>query len=390
MTAQPQTIEAQVLDVSINRAALTQAVTKAKRFACHKSTIAILSCIRLFGTENGLTVEASDMDNMFRSVVEGPDCVGIEVHIDANRFEKLLKSAKASDTVQLSYDTSDIEVVSITLGNLRVKLDTQDKDQWDDVAAFWKNHDVLHTEYMDMEDFMPALKSVAHSINTEETRYYLNGIYMHSGEDRFKMVSTDGHRLTCAEMPGKTKWTEGEGYILPLSAIKPMLTMWAKEKGGIYVAIRATSSVYEVGRDTLSVKHIDGTFPDYRRVVPTGNDMGFSIECAALTEAIKQVMIVCDSDQNAVRLTLKKGSLEVYARSENNRTAQLMVPANETNEDSLHGDNGIGVNSAYMVEVMKALDADRVEFHTNYAGSPMRITPTDRDDIYCVLMPMRI
>jgi DNA polymerase-3 subunit beta len=229
------------------------------------------------------------------------------------------------------------------------------------------------------------------AISTEETRYYLNGIYLHATKSHevpvVRAVATDGHRLARVEMTAPEGATGIPGIIVPRKTVLELRKL--VEEGGaddeVQIALGDTKIRCAIGEAALTSKLIDGTFPDYDRVIPTGNDKILEVPCKEFAEAVDRVSTISTERSRAVKLAIEKGGLVISATSPENGTA---VEELEARYDSTPIE--IGFNSRYLLDITEQIDGECVRFKMSDAGSPTVLCDREDDSALFVLMPMRV
>lgn len=344
-------------------ARLLTAVTKAVET---RNTIPILSTVRLVAEGGRLTAAATDLDIQ---ITGGVPCEGdFAGCLDAKMLSGIVNKL-TGDTVDISDDDGQVVVKA---GRSRFKMHTLPIDDFPsiDVGALPHGFDC---------DLAAMVGPVRFAISTEETRYYLCGVYLQPES----ATATDGHRLSTRkhESLGDFGLADGAGVILP-SKLVGMLP-----KGKVHVdlsdtKVRITSDVD--GDETVIVsKLINGTFPDYDRVIPKNNDKIVTFDNAELRAAAERVAVAAEQRGRGVRLDITADAIALSLRGE--AEAQDSVAAEYAGESMQ-----IGFNVNYLVEVLANLPAGPVRLALGDAGSPALFTSDAAEGQRVVLMPMRV
>ena len=227
------------------------------------------------------------------------------------------------------------------------------------------------------------------AISTEETRYYLNGIYLHAAEADgvavLRAVATDGHRLARFEMPRPEGAAEIPGVIVPRKTVNELRKLIDEADEGIAVSLSETKVRFAFGDTVLSSKLIDGTFPDYERVIPSGNDKILEVDCRSFAAAVDRVSTIATEKSRAVKLAVGDSTLTLSATSPESGSAVEEI------EVGYGGDAmEIGFNSRYLLDIAQQIEGEQAEFALADAASPTIVR--DRADVSAlyVLMPMRV
>ncbi|NEV75507.1 DNA polymerase III subunit beta [Rhodopseudomonas sp. BR0C11] len=225
------------------------------------------------------------------------------------------------------------------------------------------------------------------AISSEETRYYLNGIYLHThGGDNsqtLRAVATDGHRLAQADFPVPDGARGMRGVIVPRKTVGEIARLFDAEDD-ISVSVSASKIALSSGELVLVSKLIDGTFPDYNRVVPINNSKTLSVNRVDFEEATGRVAVVSTEKGRAVRLAIEPGKLVLSVTNPDSGSAVEELEVEFSGEPMQ-----IGFNSQYLGDMLRRLSGDKITVKLADPGSPTLFSGSDPDALY-VLMPMRV
>ncbi len=227
------------------------------------------------------------------------------------------------------------------------------------------------------------------AISTEETRYYLNGIYLHATKADeapvIRAVATDGHRLARVEMVMPEGAAAMPGVIVPRKTVIELRKLVDESEEEVGIALSETKIRFTAGAATLTSKLIDGTFPDYDRVIPSGNDKLLEVDCKEFAEAIDRVSTISTEKSRAVKLAIEGGSLVVSATSPENGAAVEEIEARYQAAPL-----EIGFNSRYLMDITSQITGEGVQFMMSDAASPTIVRDSADPSALYVLMPMRV
>src|SRR3954451_18486629 len=231
------------------------------------------------------------------------------------------------------------------------------------------------------------------AISTEETRYYLNGIYFHATKSNevpvIRAVATDGHRLARVEITAPEGAAGMPGVIVPRKTVIELRKLVDEGEEEVQIALGDSKIRCAVGDAALTSKLIDGTFPDYDRVIPAGNDKILEVDCKSFAEAVDRVSTISTERSRAVKLSIDRGAMTVSATSPENGTAveELEVRYENTAIE-------IGFNSRYLLDITDQITGEYVQFQMSDAGSPTIVRDAAPEangaNALYVLMPMRV
>jgi len=385
------------MKVTVERAALLRSLGHVHRVVERRNTIPILSNVLLRAESDGLRLKATDLDmevtDLVPADVPQPGATTVPAHMIYDIIRKLPEGA------QVSLEVSETGAMQIRSGRSRFTLQTLSENDFPDLAA----GDLPHRFVLPASDLKRLIDKTQFAISTEETRYYLNGIYLHaaatgSGETALRAVATDGHRLARIEMPAPRGAEEMPGVIVPRKAVGEIQKLI--EDGSASVGIELSQTKIRLTFDAasasgdeaapsggvvLTTKLIDGTFPDYQRVIPTANDKRLTVEREDFAKAVDRVSTISSERGRAVKLTLgdRRLTLAVNNPDSGNAVEELDVDYDATPLE-------IGFNARYLLDIAAQLEGETALFRLADPGSPTLIQDREGAPALYVLMPMRV
>ena len=271
--------------------------------------------------------------------------------------------------------------MAIVAGRARFSLGTLPRDDFPVIAE----GELPHQFELPVETLKQIIDKTRFAISTEETRYYLNGIFLHVADDVLKAAATDGHRLARVTVP-RPEGAEGmPDVIVPRKCIAELRKLLDEVDGSVGVSLSATKIRFDLGPAVLTSKLIDGTFPDYSRVIPTGNDKILKLDPKSFMEGVDRVATIATEKTRAVKMALDRDKITLSVTSPENGTASEEVPG-----DYAAAPFEIGFNSRYLLDILGQIDTDLVEVHLADAAAPTLIRENDKAPALYVLMPMRV
>ena len=239
------------------------------------------------------------------------------------------------------------------------------------------------------EDLARLIDKTRFAISTEETRYYLNGLYLHTisegGQVWLRSVATDGHRLALAEMLAPEGSAGGPGVIVPRKTVDQVRRLLDDGSGPVDIQVSAAKVRFEFGRASLTSKVIDGSFPDYGRVIPKDNTKIMMVDNGVFASAVDRVATISAEKSRSVKLAVEPGRLILTVR---NMEAGQAVEEVEIDFDAEPFE--IGFNARYLLDVAGQITGESAEFRFADPASPtLVIDPVDAGVQY-VLMPLRV
>lgn len=372
------------MKLTIPRDTLAPALAALSRIVERRNTIPILSNMLVSAEGEGLTLRATDLDIMAQTTlpcaVAEPGALTLPAHILSNIVRKL--PAGAELTLEGEGDKS---TTALRCGRSRFQLQTLPESDYPDIAT----GEFSHSFTLAASALTETLAATEFAISTEETRYYLNGVHLHvlesDGAAFLRAVATDGHRLARMQLPAPDGAAGMPAIIIPRKTVGEIARIAKDQKGDIGIEISATKIRITAGSTTLTSKLIDGTFPDYQRVIPAGNDKVVTLDADAFRQAIDRVATISSERGRAVKLALSDAGLTLSVSQPDGGAA-----TEELSPDYDGAPVEIGFNHRYLLDVLAALGGDTVRLKLADPGSPAILQTSEGAALLVVLMPMRV
>lgn len=369
--------------LTIDKPSLAKALAHVASVVERRNTIPILSNVLLTAGSNELKLTATDLDI---ELVETVGCTSSgdgAITVPAHMFYDIVRKLPDGE-VELNRDAEQERLV-ITSGPAQFSLQTLPADDFPALSV----DDLGHAFMLSAADLRRLIEKTRFAISTEETRYYLNGIYLHEAESdsnpTLRAVATDGHRLAQVELPLPSAAKDMPGVIVPRKAVLELSKLMEDEDGEVRVELSPSKIRISAGRVVLTSKLIDGTFPDYERVIPQSNDKRLEVDNATFVQAVDRVSTLSSDKGRAVKLALSEGKLTLSVNNpeSGSATEELAV---EYGHEPLE----IGFNARYLMDISQQLESETAEFHLSDPGSPTMVRDGKDSSSLYVLMPMRV
>ena len=371
------------MKLTIERAALLKSLAHVQSVVERRTTIPILSNVRLECSGQNLSVTATDMDLAVVEKVAAESVIDGAATAPAHTLYDIVR--KLPDGAQVELETSDDGgALNLISGQARFSLPCQPADEFPVMAEGEFSHDFA----VPAAHLRRLIDKARFAISTEETRYYLNGIYLHEAESNgavLRAVATDGHRLSRVDVALPDGAAGMPGIIVPRKTVSELRKLIDEFDGDVAVSLSETKIRFAFEELVLTSKLIDGTFPDYSRVIPSGNDKVLEIDGERFSRAVDLVSTVSTEKTRSVKLTMSTGRLVVSANSPDNASAKEQLDV-----DYDAAELQIGFNSRYLLDVADQVDGDRIRFTMADAASPTLVNDSGDDAALYVLMPMRV
>ena len=377
------------MKLTIERAALLKALGHVQSVVERRTTIPILSNVLLHAEGGGkLALSATDMD--LEIVERVPSRVEREgrTTVPAHTLYDIVRKLRDGAQVELETIGERNEMV-LRSGRSTFTLACLPPEDYPVMSA----GELPHQFSLSAAELRGLIDRTRFAISTEETRYYLNGIYLHATKSNevpvIRAVATDGHRLARVEITAPEGAAGMPGIIVPRKTVIELRKLVEEGEDEVQIALGETKIRCAIGEAALTSKLIDGTFPDYDRVIPVNNDKILDVECKEFADAVDRVSTISTERSRAVKLALDRGNLVVSATSPENGTAveELEVRYQNTPIE-------IGFNSRYLLDITEQIEGEYVQFQMADAGSPTIVRDAAPEangaNALYVLMPMRV
>ena len=349
-----------------------------------RNTIPILSNVQMDASGGKLRLTATDMD---LAVIESvPATVETEGNTTAPAHTLYDIVRKLPEGAQVEIDASgEGDQLQLRAGRSRFTLQTLPTSDFPQMTS----GELPHRFKLPATELRSLIDRTRFAISTEETRYYLNGIYLHASENgalpSLRAVATDGHRLARFEMPLPEGAAGIPGVIVPRKTVGEVRKLIDETEEAIEISLSDTRIRLAFDSTVLTSKLIDGTFPDYERVIPTGNDKVVQVDCQSFRDAVDRVSTISTEKSRAVKLLIESGGITLTASSPDSGTATEEVPV-EYAGSAIE----IGFNSRYLLDIAQQIEGSDAEISLADAASPTIIRDTADASALYVLMPMRV
>ena len=367
------------MKATIERATLLKSLGHVQSVVERRNTIPILSNVLIEARDdNSIRLMATDLDlqvdESVPATVSQPGATTVPAH---TLFDIVRKLPEGS---QVELNAADGKM-RLSAGRARFNLSTLPRDDFPVISE-----GELPTSFeLPAATLRQIIDKTRFAISSEETRYYLMGIFLHVADDQLKAAATDGHRLARVVLP-KPDGADGmPDVIVPRKCVAELRKLLDEVEGTVEVSLSPTKIRFGLGSAVLTSKLIDGTFPDYNRVIPTANDKLLKLDPKTFSAGVDRVSTIASEKTRAVKMSVDRDKVTLSVTSPENGVATEEVPADYGN-DGLE----IGFNARYLLDILGEIDGDTVEVHLADAAAPTLLRENDKSNALYVLMPMRV
>lgn len=372
------------MKLSIERATLLKAVAQAQSVVERRNTIPILANVLIEAEGANVSFRATDLD--IEVVDRAPAMVerAGATTVSAVMLHEIVRKLPDGALVSLTDDPRTGRL-TVEAGRSTFALATLPREDFPVMAS---------SEYQTnfsakAGDLRRLFEKSKFAISTEETRYYLNGVYMHVAEGEggrvLRGVATDGHRLARIDSPLPAGAESMPGVIVPRKTVNELRKLLDDDAADIAISVSETKVRFATPDIALTSKVIDGTFPDYSRVIPQGNTKRLEVDASDFAKAVDRVATVSSERSRAVKLILDEDKLTLTVNAPDSGMAQeelLVAYADDRLE--------IGFNAKYLLEIASQIDRENAVFMFNSSGEPALVREGSDTSAVYVVMPMRV
>jgi DNA polymerase-3 subunit beta len=367
------------MKATIERATLLKSLGHVQSVVERRNTIPILSNVLIEARDDGsIRLMATDLDLQVDDSVPANVTQAGAITISAHTFFDIVRKLPEGSQVELSAAEGKMQVVA---GRSRFNLSTLPRDDFPVIAE-----GELPTRFeLPAATLRQIIEKTRFAISSEETRYYLMGIFFHIIDDQLRAAATDGHRLARITV-GKPDGADGmPDVIVPRKCVQELYRLLEELEGTVEISLSPTKIRFGLGSAILTSKLIDGTFPDYNRVIPTGNDKLLKLDPKSFSAGVDRVSTIASEKTRAVKISVDRDKVTLSVTSPENGVATEELAAD-------YGSDGIeiGFNAKYLLDILGEIDGDTVEVHLADAAAPTLLRENDKSNALYVLMPMRV
>src|ERR1044072_6107812 len=367
------------MKATLHRPTLLKTLSPVQSVVERRNTIPILSNVLIEAREDGsIRLMATDLDLQVDESV--PANVGQPgaTTVSAHTLFDIVRKLPEGSQVELNAAEGKMH---LSAGRARFHLSTLPRDDFPVIAE----GDLPTRFELPAATLRQIIDKTRFAISTEETRYYLMGIFLHVADDQLKAAATDGHRLARVTVP-KPDGADGmPDVIVPRKCVGELRKLLDEVEGTVEVSLSPTKVRFGLGSAVLTSKLIDGTFPDSNRGIPTRNDKLLKLDPKSFSAGGDRVATIASEKTRAVKMSVARDKVTLSVTTPENGVATEELPADYGN-DGLE----IGFNVRYLLDILSEIDGDTVEVHLADAPAPTLLRENDKSNALYVLMPMRV
>ena len=373
------------MKITVERGAFLKALSHVQSVVERRNTIPILSNVLIDAARGSLKLTATDLDIEIVESLSADVLRNGAATAPAHMLYDIVRKLPEGAQVQAELLTAEGGRLVVSSGSVRFELACLPKEDFPQMSA----GTLPHKFRLGSEELKRLIDKTRFAISTEETRFYLNGIYLHAAKEgkgrALRAVATDGHRLARFELDLPDGATDMPGIIVPRKTITELRRLLDDTEDAIDISLSDTKIQFVSGGIELTSKLIDGTFPDYQRVIPTNNDKSLSLDSREFSQSVDRVSTISADKTRAVKLNIVKDKVTLSVVNPDSGTATEELGASYSASAV-----EIGFNARYLLDITGQIEGKDVRFLLHDAGSPTLVEDAEDTRTLYVLMPMRV
>jgi DNA polymerase-3 subunit beta len=368
------------MKIDIEKKDLLSLLVKTQNIVEKRNTMAVLVNVLLDADKNVLQVFATDLE------VSLTDSCSCKVHapgklaVNAKNLFEIIKELFDGPLTLIKKENNWLEIKQ---GKYTSKIVGISSDEYPIFPTSQLNEFIE----VDAQLLKDMIDKTIYSVSNDDTRYHLNGVLFEvQPEKGFRMVATDGHRMSLVNKDFKTPHIQSfHGVIIPRKGIHEIRKLIESVNGKIQISIEGSQFVLKCEKTIVMVRLIEGKYPNYQQFIPQKINQKLSLNREILLSSFKRVALLANQKSKAVLFSISKGKIEI---SSNNPE---MGDAREEIEVDYQGqDMKIGFNAKYIQDILNSIQDEKIDFEINDQLSPTLMRPHDDKNYTCIVMPMRI
>ena len=343
-----------------------------------RNSMPILSNVLIEASDSKVNVVATDLEIFIKDACKAEVTEEGTLTVNCKKFFEIIKELPEED---IEIATMEGEKLNVKSARARFSIPGLGAKEFPAFPVF----DEAALSEIETDTIKEMIDKTLFATSTDETRYNINGVLLEKEEDRIKMVATDGHRLAFLEREGKNIPGLEKGVILPRKGVMEVRKLLDEKEAPLFLGFTENNLTVKKGEAQMSVRLIEGEFPDYRQVIPEKTDKIFTVGRESFSASLKRVSILSSDKIKGVKFALSSGKLVLSSSTPENGEAV------ETLDVGYDGsDIEIAFNARYFIEVLEAIDTDEVKVELKEQLTPGVLKEAGSSDFTYVIMPMRL
>ena len=368
------------MQIELNQAELTKAVADVQSVVERRNSIQILSNIKIDAKDDKISFTGTDLDILITKTITGKIVKAGTLTVSAQKFYDIVKKLSSEELVKITAD-DEKKQIAVKSGRSKFLVSYIESDQF----PLMNEGDVKNDFKLPSSELFSLINKCQYAISREETRYYLNGVFLHEIDGKLRMVATDGHRLARIETNAPEGSKDLKGVIIPRKTILEIKRIIDQQEDEVEIKLADNKIIFILPNIKIISKLIDGTFPDYEQAIPDNNNIKAIINRENLAKSIDRVSAISDEKTRGIKFHLINNILSLSVRGSDSDEAKEEIEVDYKEESPLE----IGFNARYTHEMLMQFTKEETEFAFQNNNAPTLVKEIGNDNALYVLMPMR-
>ena len=356
---------------------LLREISIAQDIIASKNAISILSNIYLEAENDSLVIKATDMKVSFETKVPVNVIESGSATVFGDKFFGIINSFPC-DEIEFSQKELNIIIKPTVQKKPEYKLKSIASDKFPEFP-------VSNTPFFDMpiKDFKEMVQQTVFAVSDDETRYFMNGVFLEKSEDKINMVATDGRRLAFINKNAEKEISDFSGIIIPPKILNTIVKR-SGDEGLVSISVSDKTIFVNFASYKFSSTLIEGTFPNYRKVIPENQTFSLSIKRDEMLSALRRVALMVEQKSHRIYFGISSGKMTVYSEESEMGTVEDEISCEYEGEEIT-----IALNYRYIEEPLKVIKDDDIIIHFTGATKAITIEPVPAKDFFHIVMPMQ-
>ncbi|ULQ58618.1 DNA polymerase III subunit beta [Brucepastera parasyntrophica] len=363
---------------TFDRDALLKEISIAQEIIATKNAISILSNVLLDAQNGKLTIKATDIKVSFETSLPVDVQEPGSTTVFCDKFAGIISSLPQGE---IEFEQNDIK---ITIKPFAKKAKFQLKSITSDKFPEFTSSGTLSFFDIPAKEFREMINQTIFSVSDDETRYFMNGVFMEKQNDELKMVATDGRRLAFISKPVGAAVPDFKGIIIPPKILN-IVNKRLSDEGPVSVAVGEKNVFFRFGNYEFSSALIEGQFPNYERVIPASQTSSFEVDAKELLDALKRVSLLVEQKSRRISFTITPGVLIINSQESEIGNAKEEIPCRYDGPEQT-----MALNYVYIEDPVKVIGTERVKIEFTEPMKAITIKPQPEKDFFHIVMPMQM
>ncbi len=362
-----------------NKDLILKEISIAQEIISSRNSISILSNVLLEADNNSLTIRATDLKVGFETTIPVDITQPGSTTVFCDKFLSVLRSLPEGD-IEFSYlDTNELMIKPL-FNKIDFKLKIINADKYPELQ------NISEDKYFDIsqKEFIEMISQTIFAVSDDETRYYMNGVYLEHEDNTLSMVATDGRRLSFIKTVNNTENINFDPVIIPTKILQ-LIKKLSTGEGILSLAVNENNIFVKFNNQKLFSNLIKGQFPNYKRVIPETQEYTVKVQRTLLVEALKRVSLLVEQKSRRIFITFIENTIIL-----NSEESEIGIAKEEVSCEFTGPETTIALNYLYLVEPLRVIEDETIIIKFTEANKAITLVPTTEKDYFHIVMPMQL